>query len=468
MVVITKPSSTNLRRLLLTAVVAVTALQFTLQFIGSLQTLPPTSVHVGLPEPLNRRQRPGPRHTPRVDWPNRSEIPSEEKVLAEAAEAKGLAEAAEAAEAKVTKEKVKAKKAADKKAKALADEKEKTAKALADEKDSRHTLRFDWSNLPPLSPLAQQISASQSPDCHDSKLKFQSHTMIASGLGSTLHSWSQSLCHAIDNNMVLITPKQGPWLWNDARYCTDRKASPLHCYIGKHESASYCHFNITSFQASTSNLYNLGTCPSIYGSETSPYTKTEFRAAAMEWLFQSVNPVVLEEAKRQIEETFGPDGIPKSEDLITVHIRWGDKGREMKLVAVKEYIKAVKDLIHEDASDFIGNETQKAKPVNIYLSSTDSEARKQFRSAAPPHWKVYTSGNMNPPRKKSVLSSAMSSKGRDGLESMAALLIALEANKFVLTLASNWSRLINELRKNVVNPRCGNCTSMTDLRQGEW
>jgi hypothetical protein len=48
------------------------------------------------------------------------------------------------------------------------------------------------------------------------------------------------------------------------------------------------------------------------------------------------------------------------------------------------------------------------------------------------------------------------------------LLVAMEANYFVLTTASNWSRLMNELRKNFVEPRCNNCTLMVDLKYGEW
>ena len=38
-----------------------------------------------------------------------------------------------------------------------------------------------------------------------------------------------------------------------------------------------------------------------------------------------------------------PDGVP--EKLITVHVRWGDKSREMKLVAIDEYIKAVEKIL---------------------------------------------------------------------------------------------------------------------------
>jgi hypothetical protein len=58
-------------------------------------------------------------------------------------------------------------------------------------------------------------------------------------------------------------------------------------------------------------------------------------------------------------------------------------------------------------------------------------------------------------------------EGKPGLWAMGSLLVAMEANHFVLTTKSNWARLMNELRKNVMNPRCGNCTTLIDLEEGE-
>ena len=63
-----------------------------------------------------------------------------------------------------------------------------------------------------------------------------------------------------------------------------------------------------------------------------------------------------------------------------------------------------------------------------------------------------------------MISAAYASQGRAGLQSLAALLISLEANRYVLARGSNWSRLIDELRKSIVDSRCGNCTKMIDLR----
>jgi len=59
-------------------------------------------------------------------------------------------------------------------------------------------------------------------------------------------------------------------------------------------------------------------------------------------------------------------------------------------------------------------------------------------------------------------------KGRFGLECLASLVIAMEAKFFVLTTGSNFSRLINEIRTNVIDVNCGNCTQMIDLRPGEF
>ena len=59
-------------------------------------------------------------------------------------------------------------------------------------------------------------------------------------------------------------------------------------------------------------------------------------------------------------------------------------------------------------------------------------------------------------------------KGRAGLVAMGSLLVAMEAKWFVLTTASNWSRVMDHLRTQIINPRCNNCTHMVDLRPGIW
>ena len=56
---------------------------------------------------------------------------------------------------------------------------------------------------------------------------------------------------------------------------------------------------------------------------------------------------------------------------------------------------------------------------------------------------------------------------RTGLVSLATLLVALEAEYYVLSLGSNWSRLIDELRRTRVDGVCRGCTKMVDLTPGQ-
>jgi hypothetical protein len=191
------------------------------------------------------------------------------------------------------------------------------------------------------------------------------------------------------------------------------------------------------------------------------------RMASLEYLFTRVTPLLLQEAERQLSMVFR-DAVPK--DLITVHIRWGDKEREMKLVLISEYIEAIYQILDKRP----GASRDKA---NIYLATEDPEAVKQFREAIPSSgWNLYLDQayvEMLPHRVMEYNGSPKMSKavgGRAGLVALGSLLVAMEANDFVLTTASNWSRLMNELRKSIINPRCNNCTSMIDLRKvkNEW
>ena len=63
---------------------------------------------------------------------------------------------------------------------------------------------------------------------------------------------------------------------------------------------------------------------------------------------------------------------------------------------------------------------------------------------------------------------AEKSKGKYGLQVLASVLIALEADYYVLTTSSNISRLINEVRLSILDVICGNCTKVIDLQPEEW
>ena len=204
-------------------------------------------------------------------------------------------------------------------------------------------------------------------------------------------------------------------------------------------------------------------------------------AAVAEWMFQNVSQLVIPEAQPQIREeafsvatnsssetTHGNKtfqrwlGMPDASSLITVHLRWGDKDSEMDLVSIDEVVNATVSLLTPE-------EMSGRRSVHIYVATEDRQALMLFREAAVPRkWQVHSSGPISPDYGSySMTSVAHKSKGKAGLQSLAALLIALEANRYVLTRGSNWSRLIDELRKSVLDSRCGNCTVMIDLREGE-
>lgn len=194
--------------------------------------------------------------------------------------------------------------------------------------------------------------------------------------------------------------------------------------------------------------------------------RKNYRAAAIEFIFQQVSPLVIQEAERQIGLLFNDSGGVAPSDLITGHIRWGVKGREMDLASIDEFLAAINQMLQlQGRSD---NST-----ANIYLSSEDPTATREFLNSVPPGWQVYTDrmaelSDFRPTEGNHASTTTRNSKGRAGLVALGSLLVALEANYFVLTTGSNWSRLMNEARKNILDANCDNCTQMIDIRPGEW
>jgi hypothetical protein len=329
-------------------------------------------------------------------------------------------------------------------------------------------LRFDWTNLAPQSPLAQRMLAHQT-SCSLPLGNFVYRNRF--GLGSDLHIWGQALCNGMESHHRIRTI--GPWNWMDQEKCGGL-ASPMACYFSQSElncegddalARQYPTF------ASASGLHNISKskgnvkyqCDSIM--DVTP--KSELRASATEFLFGHVSPLVIQEAERQLALVFEKAGqVPKN--LITVHIRWGDKAREMRLVPVSNYMQAIQQVLDRRKSN--------DKTVNILLATEDPKAVEEFRQLAPPEWNIYLDQyytDMLPYRKSEYNGSPKMSaqlNGRTGLVALGSLLVAMEANDFILTTASNWSRLYNELRKSIVNPRCNDCTTMADLRpdKNEW
>jgi hypothetical protein len=336
-------------------------------------------------------------------------------------------------------------------------------------------LRRDWTAVRPyhsLSPLAQQLYSHQH-NCTLPLADFWFRNRF--GLGSDLHVWSQAVCNAMQHQVRIHTI--GSWIWQSHADCATRttnsdnkddSVSTMACYFPVAESD--CSFPNSMNQSPPRKTLNLtkgrgvlldNACRDFR--EQHNVTVSAWRAAAMEYLFSTLSSQLQIEANRQLHLVF-PNGVVPP-DLITVHIRWGDKADEMKLVPMSDYIRAVVDI----AKDM--------KKVHVYLSTTDPNAVFEFVLQSPKEWKTYVdayfqeyykqqSSQRNQYNQNPHLS--LEHDGKPGFMALASLLVALEANAFVLTTASNWSRLLNELRQTILDPECHHCTRMIDLRPGEW
>lgn len=351
-----------------------------------------------------------------------------------------------------------------------------THKAVKTSTTTTNTLRLDWTNQVSQSDLAKRIQQHQA-DCSLPLGNFKFRNRF--GLGSDLHVWSQALCSAMHFGVRIRTVWD--WLWMDQQTCQSLEGnniskrtlgSPFQCYfpnaelqcpndlqmVQDHPIFDSALFNISSGRRQGTVNWE---CPSILSLETGGgemQKRFQFQEAGMEVLFGQISPHVVEEAKRQHFLVFGASQTPN--DLITIHIRWGDKKREMKLIRIQQYLDAIHQLLKE-----------RPRPVvKIFLATEDPEAVQQFQHHAPVDWNIYIDQfytELLPYRSdeyNGVPKATTVLEGRMGTIALGSLLVALEANEFVITTESNWSRLLNELRKSIVDPSCLGCTKVMDLK----
>ncbi|KAG7357548.1 hypothetical protein IV203_002236 [Nitzschia inconspicua] len=351
--------------------------------------------------------------------------------------------------------------------------------------NNRLSLRFDWTNLTPIMDLTHKIEYLQS-DCSRPMADFAFRTRY--GLGSDLHMYTRAVCNALERNTHRVRTV-GNWTWMDRSNCrNDGLGSPVNCYFALSElrcpkdlnwAVSNPDFDVSSANISWSkpNGNIQWQCPSILGPKGSEDGDDDsmIQLATMEYLFSRVTPLVYQEATRQLNLVFS-DNVPN--DLITVHIRWGDKvalyhGKhtrrpEMKKIEIHEYMDAVRDILSRRRNTTGRKVTSGA---NVYLATEDPAAVEAFRAAMPPDWNLFVDRFLVETQDHRVdeynghSKMARQLNGKPGLLALASLLVAMEGNDFVLTTGSNWSRLMNELRRAIVDPRCGNCTTMIDLQK---
>ena len=323
------------------------------------------------------------------------------------------------------------------------------------------------------SPIARKIEAIQS-NCslpiRELPLK---HSNWVTGLGADIHIWSQLTCLAIHNGERVVAT--APWAWLDYRCNADL---PLGCYflkfatplcVEKTETALSME-STSSRQKKASSILDISKeCKDMNRQNASSVRL--FRDATTEYLFSGgLSKLVLDEIRAQMGKVFGAQRAPRH--LITVHIRWGDKAVEMELATITEYVEAVHRIL--DRRKALQQLTY--EPVHVFVSSEDPRALGSFQRAAPDDWNIYGDAmvdEMKPfrPRDNGLFGGPVVAQKLSHIEgtcSLASLAIAMEANEFVLVLGSNWSRLMDELRRAVIDPACGGCTFAVNLRQGQW
>ncbi|KAL3935169.1 MAG: hypothetical protein SGBAC_009257 [Bacillariaceae sp.] len=359
-------------------------------------------------------------------------------------------------------------------------------------------LRRQWEHNPPQSPLAKEMANHQS-DC--SKPIATHYLDNTYGLGSHLILWGQAMCNAMEQGHRLhsstkLDSEFKQWIWMDQEYCALHQAHPMTCYFPWAEEESCSHSRDSTATINTTEVSNHNNYTNVTIRDPRAYRcartqknvsleeRDEFRASATEYLFSHVSPLVIQEAQRQIGIIFGdlPNAAMAPDNLITVHIRWGDKFWEMDLATIEEYIDAIQSLIQSDSS-LVGPDGL----VHIYLATEDPKAHNEFVAAVPNHWKVYADITLQeinafrPVKGNRASHATRNTKGRAGLVAMGSLLVALEAKAYVLTTKSNFSSLINHLRRKIVNRQClkyqegvinnhnsSPCTVAIDLRPDVW
>jgi hypothetical protein len=349
---------------------------------------------------------------------------------------------------------------------------------------SEHHLRLDWTNISALSPMARYWRSHQR-RCDWPLADFRFRNKF--GMGSDLHTWTQALCNGAELRVRMRT--QVPWTFLDEFSCfgsvhgddTKPVRSAMDCYFPKAEPACPDDHDddngVSSAYSDRTKLYRdneivAKKCTSLMKKHHLNYS--DVRASAIEYLFSPVSPLVVQEAERQLKALFGGEGKSRPARLVTVHIRWGDKNDQIDPMPIEAYVRAVQELLKSSAEKGEGVALSRngagSESVGIYLSTEDPLAVSQFQDEAAKHnWTVFVdmyyqtftsdrlAGSNGNPRMAKKL------QGRPGLVALASLLVALQSNDFVLTTISNWSRLINELRKTVLDPRCNDCTRMIDL-----
>lgn len=145
----------------------------------------------------------------------------------------------------------------------------------------------------------------------------------------------------------------------------------------------------------------------------------------------------IEQRKREIYP-----GMNVVKGTTAIHVRHGDKGSEYPVAPESQYVSVLEDLYAKHAQQW-------GLTRNVFLSTEDDRTVEYFEGL--PAWQVtYTRVDRYHNTSRSPMEHATKvGKSNELLNSLVSLDLALQCDAFVMTLSSNWCRLIDDLRATV-------------------
>lgn len=276
------------------------------------------------------------------------------------------------------------------------------------------------------------INAHQHPsDC--SKVRFLRVNPPASGFGSTVHKIGAYLAHAMNTNRVLIL-KDDSLHWWGAGNC--RHLNGHECFF---RPLTYCRpedeSKIDDYVEGTVDLAN--EMPAMLNIDKAPtgLPDTPDRQIKYWWRAQASAYIL----RLNLKTSLALKNRRVIQCPITVHIRRGEKGREMILPDLGKYVSHIERIPSRGC---------------IFLITEDQEVVEQIVETYGKRVKYYNRHRTN---------ADFSTSLEENFLDISNLFASLESTHFVGTLGSNWDRLTDELRRVLVGPAKGCCTEFIEV-----
>eukprot|EP01065_Artemidia_motanka_P052519 TRINITY_DN9508_c0_g1_i2.p1 TRINITY_DN9508_c0_g1~~TRINITY_DN9508_c0_g1_i2.p1 ORF type:complete len:483 (+),score=162.92 TRINITY_DN9508_c0_g1_i2:276-1724(+) len=298
-------------------------------------------------------------------------------------------------------------------------------------------------------------------DCR--KARFLVWRLWNAGLGADLHTYAQALMFAVKTGRVLVVDTEAVW-W----YAADRDPSSIECFflppsnctlddaadvvtllprhLGIQWSPRYRKMLPASKRRpirkdgprSVGNPIDrlVGDVSNAF--DSSPYPEWvelgyQWRVGqAVRYLLRHPQPWFRQRYNEWVRQTF-PGGPPAK--MIGIHVRHGDKHKEMKLLPLSAYMRAAERMRREDPS-----------LRDVFVSTEDPQVLVDARAYVPRwrfHWTEHVRSNEGSPKDYAMLI------GPSTLAEISFVNLFMQAElctHWVGTDKSNWNRLINEMR----------------------